>query len=468
MRFSFSTAETERRSVGVRGRQKRLSIALVGVASLLLLLFVVGAVVYLNRSRERDRILMEFAVSRAASILTEAHLQGATLTDRQLPESVVGFAIYTSNGEAELRLGDAPERLPGERRVPYSLTLSGETLLLLRPVGPTVGQQLPSERQGDRGRRPGHRMPMGHHDSPPWPGGSWGNSSWGRGGPGGMPMMGSMMPPSGEGADRLSYTMYEVSEIQGRSRQLLLFIILALATTVLLFLLLLAITTRLRRAEAKVQESRRLAELGEAARTLTHEIRNPLGALKTQASLLERTLPPDQSEAAQLLSEEIGRISYLVNRVREFLKNPEGVPELIEVNRFLRGLRLGEKVTLEESREPLTVRIDPEKLRSVVENLVTNALEANSDAGSRERVALLLERRGSMMRLSVCDRGGGVSEEVAARMFDPFFTTKSHGSGVGLAISRRFVEAAGGNLGYNVREEGGSCFSIALPLQKEG
>jgi two-component system sensor histidine kinase HydH len=437
------------------------------VASLLLLLFMVGALVYLDRSRERDRILMEFAVSRAASLLTEAHLQGVALTERELPRGVVGFGIYDGQGEAEIRLGDAPPALSEVRGLPYSLTLSDETLRLLRPVGRGFADEIsPQERRFHR-MGPGHRMPMRERGSESRQRQEWNNEGWGHGGPGGMPMMGPSPPNTPEGVERLSYTAYDVSEIQGRSRQLLLFIILALSTTAALFFLLLWIVTRLRRAEEKVQESRRLAELGEAARTLTHEIRNPLGALKMQASLLKRTLPPDQEEATTLLDEEIGRISYLVDRVREFLRNPQGNPEQLELNRFLRGLRLGEDVRREESPSPLWVLIDPEKLRSAVENLVSNGREANRERDEEGGLLLRLSRSGREARIELCDRGPGMSEEVASRIFDPFFTTKSQGTGVGLAISRRFVAAAGGSITFAPREGGGTCFSIVLPLQKE-
>lgn len=452
-------------SSGSRHRQRTLRIALIAVGSLLLLLFIVGALIYLNRSRERDRILMEFAVSRAASILTEAHLQGAPMTEAHLPEGVIAFGVYDARGEAELRLGNAPVRLPLDSATLYSLTLSEDTLRLVRPVGRSLPQQLEPTGQGLRGM--GHRMPMGGRGSGTWGGNDWNNQNWGMGGPGGMPMMD---PPAGappESVERVSYTAYDVSEIRGRSRQLLLFIMLALLTTVILFLLLLAIARRLQRAEAKVQESRRLAELGEAARTLTHEIRNPLGALKMQASLLKRILPAEQEDAVALLDDEIGRISYLVDRVREFLKNPEGRPEEVELNEFVRGLRLGDDVERQESPSPIPVRIDPEKLRSAVENLVANGREANRDIREGAPLLLRLSREGSSGRIEVCDRGPGIGEDVASRMFDPFFTTKAQGSGVGLAISRRFVEAAGGKLTFAPRDGGGTCFSIVLPLEKD-
>ena len=370
MRSTPYPKSTKPRLVWGGSRPQRLHIALIGLGSLLLLLFVVGELIYLNRSQERDRLLMEFAVSRAASALTEAHLEGQALTDAQLPEGVTAFGIYTARGEPELLLGDAPSSLPRGINLPYSLTLSGNTLRLLRPVG---GELPPDSRRMGQGRR--------------------------------MPMMGSMMPAPSGGALRVSYTAYDVSAIQSRSRQLLFFIILALATTALLFVLLMTIARRLQRAEARVQETRRLAELGEAARTLTHEIRNPLGALKMQASLLRRTLPPDQSEAVELLDEEIGRISYLVDRVREFLKNPKGKPEQLELNEFIRGLRLGDDVEKEESPEPLTVRIDREKLRSAVENLVTNGREASREAGNHSPVLLSIYRQNDGAKILVCDRG---------------------------------------------------------------
>ena len=439
-------------------RRRKLRLGLISVGVLLLVLFVTGALIYLNRSRERDRILMEFTISRAASLLTEAHLQGVPLSEEQLPSGVLAFGIYGPNGESELRLGRAPARLERQQPLPYALALEGDTLRLLRPVGRLLPLETPGM-DGGHHMEPRRRMPMG----------PWRSEGWGMGGPGGMHMGSPGIAPQSEAGNvaRVSYTEYDVSTIQGRSRQLFFFIALALLTTVVLFGLLLVIARRLQLAEAKVQESRRLAELGEAARTLTHEIRNPLGALKMQASLLKRTLPTDQSEAATLLDEEIGRISYLVERVREFLKNPEGRPESVECAEFLRGLRLGEDVRISEAQDSLWIRIDPEKLRSAVENLVANAREANRETGYPGEVEVSTERHGQKMRFLVCDRGPGIQDENGSRIFEPFFTTKSQGSGVGLAISRRFVEAAGGRLTFHPREGGGTCFYITLPLIKE-
>lgn len=449
-------------------RPKTLKFSLLLVGSLLLLLFVLGAVIYFNQSRSRDRILMEFAVSRYASLLTEAHLQGMPLEESTLPDGVTGFGVYREDGTPELRLGTAPETIPFSGQTGTRLELAGEVLELLRPIG-RFGPPAPAEEP----RGYGFDMPMGE-----WGGGHRMMGPQGMTGFRGMPgASGSMgrqrtppesggreFPESEVGGARVSYTAYDVSSLQSRSRQLLLFILLALAVTLLLFALLVVISRRLQSAEARVQETRRLAELGEAARTLTHEIRNPLGALKMQASLLKKTLPPDQSDSVVVLDEEIGRISYLVERVREFLKNPVGKPERVELNEFLRGLRIGDGVELREASSPVTVKADREKLRSVLENLIGNAVDANLEGGSQDPVTLSVEQREGKAVVSVCDRGAGVPGELGERIFDPFFTTKTQGSGVGLAISRRFVEAAGGSLTFASREGGGSCFTMTLPL----
>lgn len=438
--------------------------ALLLVGSLLMLLFVFGALIYFNQSRARDRILMEFAVSRSASLLTEAHLRGAELTEESLPEGVSGFGIYRGDGRPEVRLGSAPEQLAFVGQPASRLESDGERLELLRPVG-RFAPQPPAA--GGGGPSMGFGMPMGE----------WGGGPRHMMGPeamsGSRAMPGRRLnPPEGESSRYetreddgllLSYTSYDISSLRTRSRQLLLFIALALGITALLFALLLLISKRLQIAEARIQETRRLAELGEAARTLTHEIRNPLGALKMQASLLKRTLPPEQADSIVVLNEEIGRISYLVERVREFLKNPLGRPERIELNDFLRGLHFSEKVELREAGSAVYAEADPEKLRSVVENLVGNALEANEEAGSEEEVTLSLLREEGAAAISVCDRGSGIPEEISERVFDPFFTTKTQGSGVGLAISRRFVEATGGSLTFAPRQGGGTCFTIMLP-----
>ena len=359
---------------------------------------------------------------------------------------MIAFGIYDAAGSPAVRIGAAPPRLTSERLGARLTRVEGDRLSMLRPVGRTLPGRMPPS-----GPMPSPReMPhgMGHM----------------RGGASDESLRQTPMEPGASSRGLTTYLEYDVSGI--RSDRLLVFILVALLTTLLLFGLLLYFGRRLRLAEATAHRHRRMAELGEAARTLTHEIRNPLGALKVQASLLKRTLPAGHEEAAVLMDEEIGRIAYLVDRVREFLKNPVGNAEPIELKEFLEGLGLGEEIEVERESAPAYVRFDQEKLRSVIENLVANAREAQKDVGAAGPVEVVISRQGSHARLEVRDRGAGIPRELQEKVFDPFFTTKSRGSGVGLAISKRFVEAAGGELELLEREGGGTVAVVTLPAEE--
>jgi signal transduction histidine kinase len=111
-----------------------------------------------------------------------------------------------------------------------------------------------------------------------------------------------------------------------------------------------------------------------------------------------------------------------------------------------------------------SVSMDPHRLRSVLENLLINAYEACGEC----EFELILQRHRRDIIMRILDRGPGITPEDLERIFDPFFTTKTRGSGIGLAIARQFVNAAGGTLDYLPREGGGSEFRIVLKAAADG
>jgi signal transduction histidine kinase len=108
--------------------------------------------------------------------------------------------------------------------------------------------------------------------------------------------------------------------------------------------------------------------------------------------------------------------------------------------------------------------MDADRLRSVLENVIRNALEAG---GPEDAVAASVEKvktgGRTLIVISIIDQGKGISGENLKRVFDPFFTSKSTGTGIGLSICKRFVEAANGYITLESRETGGAKVTIALP-----
>jgi signal transduction histidine kinase len=106
-------------------------------------------------------------------------------------------------------------------------------------------------------------------------------------------------------------------------------------------------------------------------------------------------------------------------------------------------------------------------LRSVLENLIKNALESAPSGHQGESIEVHVSSSKSKVTISVMDRGEGISPEARERIFDPFYTSKTTGSGIGLAIARRFVEAAEGSLSLSPRSGGGTVAEVSLKRERD-
>ncbi|MHC4661558.1 MAG: sensor histidine kinase, partial [Planctomycetota bacterium] len=105
---------------------------------------------------------------------------------------------------------------------------------------------------------------------------------------------------------------------------------------------------------------------------------------------------------------------------------------------------------------------DRDQIRQVVFNLLLNAFEAVPEGG---RVELVTERRGDWARIGVSDNGPGIDPESVEHLFELFYTTKERGSGLGLSIARRLVEAHHGRISFESAQEGGVVFNVFLPVK---
>lgn len=235
----------------------------------------------------------------------------------------------------------------------------------------------------------------------------------------------------------------------------------------ILFLYVFVIRTYLenRRYKAQMVKQENLVNLGQAARTLTHEIKNPLSAITIQIALLKRQLKDSEYlEEVELISKEVQRLIQLTNRVSDFLKNPEGQPEEIDVVEMINSLIplfSYEIKVLPESQKSATILFDRNRLRSVLENLLKNAIESCEGRDPKVEVEITLDRR-NIYHIFIRDRGDGIKKGDTEKLFDPFFTTKIHGSGIGLSISRQFLRARGGDIKLYPRPDGGSVAEVTI------
>ena len=220
---------------------------------------------------------------------------------------------------------------------------------------------------------------------------------------------------------------------------------------------------RTRRAEEARVEAERLAELGEVAAGLAHEIRNPLNAMGLNLELLEeqlrdaaRTGGPPPADLAQAARQETTRLSRLLADFLSYARPSPLSTVPADLNEaagdavaFLAPEAERRAIRLAFTPHPggAPSRLDPARVRQVVLNLVANALDAvEAEGASAREVDVRVEDAGAKWRLTVADRGPGVPHAKTADLFKLFVSTKPAGTGLGLPIAERIVKAHGGTL----------------------
>lgn len=214
----------------------------------------------------------------------------------------------------------------------------------------------------------------------------------------------------------------------------------------------------------RIEDQKNLVVLGTAASTLAHEIKNPLLSIRLQTGILRKLLKDNNSEdEIGIIEEEVDRISALVYRVNDYLRDASGFPSCIDVKQLLQETfqRLaGMNITSIDDEKDFFVFIDADRARSVFENIIRNALESGSE---KDNIHCSIHKNGNHIIIEISDKGKGISESLMARIFDPFFTSKSTGTGIGLCISKRFVEAAKGMINVESKEGKGTLVRIIFP-----
>ncbi|WP_417310538.1 sensor histidine kinase [Devosia sp.] len=227
----------------------------------------------------------------------------------------------------------------------------------------------------------------------------------------------------------------------------------------------------------------RLNELGEMASTLAHELNQPLSAITNYVQGCRRMLEKLDDETANRMRgalEEAGRQALragdIIRHLREFVtrgetdKHPEDIKTMIEeaAGLALVGSReLGIRSVFDFVDMECEVLADRVQIQQVLINLMRNAQEAMRDSDTRILTVRTRPLGEEMMSVEVSDTGPGLSEEVAPRLFQPFNTSKPGGMGVGLSISRRIIEAHGGELNLTRNDAGGVTFTFTLPILTE-
>ena len=240
-----------------------------------------------------------------------------------------------------------------------------------------------------------------------------------------------------------------------------------------------------RLAERRAEDTRRqvahmgrVALIGELAATISHELRQPLAAIRANAeagSLLLRNRPPDLVEAREIfhnIVEDNKRAVEVIEGVRKLLRKDEPVATTVDLNQICRdAVRLlqndavmrNTRLELALAPAPTPVTGDPVQLQQVVLNLTLNALEATSSSNHNRVVVVSTALRADSVEVSVHDSGPGIPANVQAHLFEPFFSTKRGGLGLGLVIVRSIIERHSGRVRVETDSSGGAVFRVTLP-----
>jgi PAS domain S-box-containing protein len=222
--------------------------------------------------------------------------------------------------------------------------------------------------------------------------------------------------------------------------------------------------TQKKAIEQQLADQAALAQLGQIAAVVAHEVRNPLAGVKGSLQVL-RSRPAIGPGDKQIIEAMILRLDALNSKVDDILRfaRPRSpVLEVLDVRSVLADACAeasasgGCAIRLPETEA--FVRADREMFRAMILNLLMNACQS----GSTEPIELIVHQEGDWCRIDIADRGTGFGDTDPERLFQAFHTTKTSGTGLGLAITRRLVTLQGGTIKLIAREGGGAIARIML------
>jgi PAS domain S-box-containing protein len=235
-------------------------------------------------------------------------------------------------------------------------------------------------------------------------------------------------------------------------------------------------TMELEKTHDLLMKQERLAVLGQMAASVSHELRNPLNVINNVAYYLKIKFPDADEKTLNmldLLEKEVDRSDRIIGNMLSFSKQKPNLNKDMDLNDLVRTFFSAPDiipgnvaVSLKLSDKVPTIRADAEKLRQVLDNLVSNACQAMPDGGILTVSTKV--NKANILELSIKDNGCGMSEEIQSRIFEPLFSTKTTGFGLGLVIVKSLVDDHGGEIKVKSKADEGSEFIVILPIEGRG
>lgn len=236
----------------------------------------------------------------------------------------------------------------------------------------------------------------------------------------------------------------------------------------------------LRQAQNELIQAAKMAALGQMSTGISHELNQPLAAIRSYSDNARALLDHHRSDDArwnlQQISELTDRMARISSQLKQFARKTTGQRVSVSLGAVVRNSlqllqpkirQVDAAIKVDLPDEDLHVLADMVQLEQVCVNLLANALQAVEEQPEQGRwIEVKVDQREDVVELSVADGGKGIANEHMERVFDPFFTTKQKGDGLGLglSISYRIIEDMGGQLRCSNNPDGGAVFSFVLPL----
>jgi len=226
--------------------------------------------------------------------------------------------------------------------------------------------------------------------------------------------------------------------------------------------------------EKKIREAERFVHLGRIATCLAHEIRNPLSSVKMNIQIFAHNVSLEgyNKRRLEIILKEIGRLEKILSDILDFARPISLNLNKTNIKRVILQCIENVKPQIEEkeikikfnfSKNIPSILLDEEKVKQALYNILLNAIQAVDRRGKVEIIGTIKKQN---LILRIIDNGCGIKKSDMPFIFDPFFSTKPKGTGLGLPLAKKIVEAHGGGINVKTRKPKGVCVEIIIPVKE--
>lgn len=237
-------------------------------------------------------------------------------------------------------------------------------------------------------------------------------------------------------------------------------------------------TAELKKAQVELVRSERLATLGQLTATVSHELRNPLGAMRPSLYMIQKKIPPGDAkldDAVMRIDRNIDRCDHIIDELLDFTRITALDKQEVQIRAWLDGVlndvAIPENVSVVRHYEDteMNVFIDRGRFRRAIINVIDNAYQAALEKVSKQNpyIEIAVEHNDGRVCFTIKDNGVGIPDDVRERIFEPLFSTKGFGVGLGMPTVRQIMEQHHGGIEIESTPGEGTTVKLWIPLSSE-